>query len=108
VAELLIRSIKLADHARFNLPSSSCSERRTHTCDHGGDDSRLIRRIHVWIKQAFAGVTLVCTIQTLLAGDKRPLTVEDAVSTRRIFTNTVNSEVELSPDGTQIAFIVKA
>src|SRR5258708_3545158 len=67
-----------------------------------------LKRNHVRVTQTVVGIVLLCAGDALPAADKRPLTVEDAVSTRRIFTNTINSEVLLSPNGTQVAFIVKA
>ena len=53
-------------------------------------------------------VTLVLVV-TLIAGQVaalplRPITVEDCVRTRRI----VNEEVRISPDGSEVAYVVKA
>src|SRR5262245_15822046 len=60
------------------------------------------------VRRILTGVVLLCFGQALLARDKLLLTVEDAVSTRRIAQDTIRREVALSPDGTRLAYIVKA
>jgi dipeptidyl aminopeptidase/acylaminoacyl peptidase len=50
----------------------------------------------------FLSLTLVSS--QMAGADSRPITVEDCVRTRRI----VNQEVQISPDGSRIAYVVKA
>ena len=59
-------------------------------------------------KPIFLAVIVLCVGPGMFAADKRPLTVEDAVSTRRIAVGIIRNEVVLSPNGLEVAYIVKA
>ncbi|MDT8068489.1 MAG: prolyl oligopeptidase family serine peptidase [Terriglobia bacterium] len=50
----------------------------------------------------------LCVWQGLASAEKRTLTVVDAVSTRRLAGDGLHGEVAISPDGAQIAYILKA
>ena len=52
---------------------------------------------------AASTVALLTSIQ-VVAGQLRPITVQDCVRTRRV----MDQEVQISPDGSQVAYVVKA
>ncbi len=49
-------------------------------------------------------LAILASAAQLTAGSSRPITAEDCVRTRRI----IEGEVQLSPDGTRVAYVVKA
>jgi dipeptidyl aminopeptidase/acylaminoacyl peptidase len=56
----------------------------------------------------FVAVLSFCVARAFAASEKQPVTVKEAVGTRRLATDGVHSEVAISPDESQVAYIVKA
>jgi dipeptidyl aminopeptidase/acylaminoacyl peptidase len=56
----------------------------------------------------FVCLLSICAVRGYASSQKQPLTVKEAVGTRRLATDGIHGEVAISPDETQVAYIVKA
>jgi dienelactone hydrolase len=56
----------------------------------------------------FMALLLICAVCRCSASERQLLTVKEAVGTRRLATDGVHGEVAISPDETEVAYIVKA